>query len=317
MFKSILIYRISDTWTPPELKVLAEALGTDTFEPCTPSQEMSCGWVPPRNEDNAPLVECIGGQLVMKLALERKSVPGSAVKAALDERCKLLEQERGRAPGRREKKELKEEIYLELLPRAFSKHSRCLVWIDPDNKWLVLGTASYSAADLLITQLVTSFAKTGAQLEAVAALSTQMSPAAAMSHWLVTQEPPYNFSVDRELELKAPDDTGACVKYAKHSLDIAEVVGHIQAGKVPTKLALTWGSKISFVLTDKLQVTKLGFLDALFAENEEGGFDADVAIATGGLKLLIPDLVEALGGELPAGQPAPESNSPADPEQGN
>ena len=74
---------------------------------------------------------------------------------------------------------------------------------------------------------------------------------------------------------------------------------HIAAGKLPTKLALTWDGRVSFVLTEGLQVRKLAFLDSVFEGQgkDDSGFDADVAIATGELSKLIPDLIEALGGE--------------------
>jgi len=120
-----------------------------------------------------------------------------------------------------------------------------------------------------------------------------------MAHWLATQEPPAGFSIDRECELKAADESKAVVKYGRHPLDIAEVQQHIQQGKLPTKLALTWDDRVSFVLTEGLQIKKLAFLDSVFegTKADEGGFDTDVAIATGELRKLIPDLIEALGGE--------------------
>ena len=54
------------------------------------------------------------------------------------------------------------------------------------------------------------------------------------------------------------------------------------------------------MLTDSLQLKKLDFLDGVFEGRPaaDDGFDADAAIATGELRQLIPDLVEALGGEL-------------------
>ncbi|GKT22539.1 recombination-associated protein RdgC [Acidovorax sp. SUPP3334] len=77
-----------------------------------------------------------------------------------------------------------------------------------------------------------------------------------------------------------------------------EVREHIAAGKLPTKLAMTWDDRVSFLLTDCLQVRKIAFLDCVFdgTKTDEGGFDTDVAIATGELAKLIPDLIEALGG---------------------
>ena len=91
------------------------------------------------------------------------------------------------------------------------------------------------------------------------------------------------------------------MRYSRHPLDIEEVQAHINAGKLPTKLALTWGDRVSFLLTEGLQVKKVSFLDTGFegqgSGKDDGGFDADVAIATGELSQLIPDLIEALGGE--------------------
>ncbi|MDR1934336.1 MAG: recombination-associated protein RdgC, partial [Candidatus Accumulibacter sp.] len=70
-----------------------------------------------------------------------------------------------------------------------------------------------------------------------------------------------------------------------------------------TRLGMTWGDRISFVLDDKLQLKRLAFLDILKestdgqAENEEERFDLDFALMTGELARLLDDLLAALGGE--------------------
>jgi recombination associated protein RdgC len=57
------------------------------------------------------------------------------------------------------------------------------------------------------------------------------------------------------------------------------------------------------MLTEGLQLKKIAFLDTVFegSKADDGGFDTDVAIATGELSKLLPDLVEALGGEADSG----------------
>ena len=62
---------------------------------------------------------------------------------------------------------------------------------------------------------------------------------------------------------------------------------------------MTWDDRVSFVLTEGLQVKKVALLDAVLdgKSQDDGGFDTDVAIATGELSRLIPDLIEALDGE--------------------
>lgn len=53
---------------------------------------------------------------------------------------------------------------------------------------------------------------------------------------------------------------------------------HIAQGKLPTKLALTWDDRVSFLLIEGLQVRKLKFLGAVFdgQAGSDSGFDVDV-----------------------------------------
>ena len=317
MFKNLIAFRIGADWSAPSLEDLEPLMQRTRFVACTPMQEESVGWVEPRGQDHAPLMESIGGQWIAKLMVERKKVPASAVKNELERRCKEIEKSLGRAPGRKEKKQLKEDIYIEMLPRAFSKRSSVMLWVDTANRLLVVGTASFAAADLVVTQLVELMAAANHAIT-LSPLRTQVSPAAAMSEWLTSFEAPAAFTVDRDLELKAPDNEGSVVRYARHALDIEEVVAHIRAGKVPTQLAMTWEGRVSFVLADNFTIRKIELLDDIFVDTDEtSGFDGDVAIATGELSKLLPDLVEALGGELvpdaaEGGQPGDPASLPAD-----
>jgi recombination associated protein RdgC len=136
-----------------------------------------------------------------------------------------------------------------------------------------------------------------------------------MAEWLVAGEAPANFSIDRDCELKAVDGEKPVVRYARHALDIDEIREHIQAGKQPTRLALTWRDRVSFTLTEGLQLKKIAFLDGVFEgqakASADESFDADAAIATGELAPMIDDLIEALGGEQVIGGAAPVAQAPS------
>lgn len=297
MFKNVIVYRIGTGWSPL-LAQMEDGLEGARFVPCGASQEKSIGWIEPRGEAHGPLVESVGGQLLLKLKIETKAVPGSVVSRKAQERIAHIEASTGRKPGKKETREIKDDIKLELMPMAFTKEAAIFVWIDPDTKLLVIDAGSLAKADEVVTMLVKCLAGL-----AVTLLNTQLSPTAAMSDWLITQEPPAGFSVDRECELKAADESKAVVRYARHPLDTEEVKQYVQSGKLPTRLALTWDSRVSFVLTEALQLKKLAFLDVVFEGSSTGidkGFDADAAIATGELRKLLPDLLVALGGEMVA-----------------
>ncbi|WP_042422096.1 recombination-associated protein RdgC [Comamonas granuli] len=306
MFKNMIVYRIAPQWRIG-LEELEAALQKAPFDACGATQERAVGFVPPRGEAHGPLAESVGGQWVLRFMVEAKVLPGSVLARKVQEKVDQIERETGRKPGKKEKRDLKDEARLDLLPMAFTKMGSMWVWIDPQAHTLVLDTGSQARADEVVSQLV-ELLPAGF---AVALLHTHTSPQTAMAHWLKEQDPPAGFTVDRECELKSPDETKAVVRYARHPLDIEEVQQHIAAGKLPTRLALTWDERVSFVLTEGLQLKKIAFLDAVFEgqAQDEGGFDADVAIATGELARLIPDLIEALDGEAEGGATPPAARA--------
>ena len=292
-----MVYRVAEGWSP-RLEQLEQALDAERFVPCGASQEKSVGWVEPRGEAFGPLVEVVNGQRIFKLKIETRGVPGSVVTRKAKERCAHIEATEGRKPGKKETKEIKEDVKLSLMPMAFSKESSVWVWFDPATNLLVLDAGSQAKADEVVTMLVKSLAGLSLTL-----INTEMSPQSAMASWLISQASPAGFSVDRECELKAADESKSVVRYVRHPLDTNEVKQHVEGGKLPTRLAMTWDGRVSFSLTEGMQLKKVTFLDVVFegASEQDSGFDADVAIATGELRKLLPDLVEALGGEVALG----------------
>jgi recombination associated protein RdgC len=306
MFKSASFFRIADDFVLPPLDALDEALQAARFVPCGATQPESSGWIAPRGSKSLLLAESVGGQLILKLCTERRALPASAVKAAMDERIEKYKAETGyERVGAKLKKEIKEEVILDLLPRAFSKRSSTLLWLDPVNKFLVVDSGSLGGADKVVTLLIDVLSTVPGSLAglSVKPVQTNTSAAVSMSHWLATREAPINFTVDRDCELKTPDDQKSTVRYSRHTLEIDEVAQHIAAGKVPTQLAMTWNDRVSFTLNETAQLRKLKLLDVVMDGVQEGGkdddgFDTDAAILTGELAGLIPDLLEALGGEV-------------------
>src|SRR5690606_42097514 len=70
------------------------------------------------------------------------------------------------------------------------------------------------------------------------------------------------------------------------------------------KLALNWEEKISFVIAEDLTLKRLRFGDVLQEQAQDSGaedaaarFDADFAILSMELSRLLPQILEAFGGE--------------------
>lgn len=299
MLKNITAYRLSPGWQKTTAQIEA-SLSLARFMKCGATQGQSVGWSEPRDVAHAALAEAVGNQVVLRLTTEAKVLPGSVVRRAADERILKLEEQAGRKLGRVEKRDIREEMRLDLLPRAFTRIAHTAVLIDRDAGLLMIDTASPKQADVVVAMLLRCL--DGLELTP---LQANMAPAIQMSAWLLAHEAPGRFDIEEDCEIKATDDSHAVVRYSHHSLNTAELRKHIQnGGKLPTRLALTWNGRISFVLSDKWQIKRVKFLDGVLPyggnqEADDEGYDpfvSDWTIAAGDLGQMVPELVEALGG---------------------
>jgi recombination associated protein RdgC len=298
-FKNLQVYRLPSDWAIDAARLEAQ-LARHALPGCGSLDRQSTGWVSPRGDES--FLYALNGQLLLAYAAEQKLLPAAVVNQFARERAAEIGEREGRPVGRRELREIRERVTDELLPRAFVRRRLTWAWIDPVHGWLAVDAAAKATAEEVVGLLVKTVDDLPARL-----LKTQMSAGAAMTAWLTEGEAPAGFSLDRDLELRAPGDERATVRYVRHALEGGEIRDHIAEGKRATRLGLTWSDRISFVLTEDLQVKRLAFLDILReeveeqAETDEERFALDFALMTGELARLLAALVEALGGEMAEG----------------
>lgn len=294
-FKNLFVYRLPENCKLDAAR-LAEKLSAKPLQPCGGLEKQSRGWVSCHPENK--WVHVMQGQMLIALGVEQKLLPASVVNQFAKERVADLEAQQGYKLGRKQVKELKEQLTEELLPRAFVSRRVTHVWIDTRNGWLVVDAASSAKAEEVLELLGKTLDDLPLKL-----LHTELSPVAAMTDWLASGTAPGGFSIDRELELRATGEGKATVRYANHALEGEEILRHIAGGKRATRLGLTWNDRISFVLNEQLQLKRLSFLDVLKEESSSQAdhadevFDVEFALMTGELAKLLQDLLRALGGE--------------------
>jgi DNA recombination-dependent growth factor C len=291
--RNLQIYRLPCNYSLTA-EALIEAITAQAFAPCTSHQAMSQGWVPPR--ENGPLVHVVNGQMILRLQTQTKVLPGAVINAEVKKRAAVMEKAQNFAPGKKALKELKENVTDELMAKAFPKDSQTWVWIDRKNGWLVVDAASASKADDVIKLLLKAVDRMPLE-----SLRVQRSPVAAMTDWLNTDEAPAGFTLDTDATLRATGESKASITYKRHTLETDEMQRHIAAGKQCVRLAMTWESKISFVLTESLAIKSVKLLDVMTESdvsprNEDERFDNNAMLITGELAKLMAELVEELGG---------------------
>ena len=291
-FRNLQIYRLQKQAIAAA--ELAAQLAGFVLCPCGASAMQSIGWIPPRT--GGDLAHVVNNQILLAVGVEQRILPASVVKQFAADWAANIEDTEGRKVGRKEMRELREAATLELMPTAFIRRRTTFGWIDPINGWLVIDAASPAKAEEFLEHLRKSVEGLPAKL-----VKANQSPSAAMTGWVAEVRAPGSFTLDQDLYLRSAEK--AEVRYVRHTLEGEDVRQHIAAGNVVTRLAMTWAERISFVLTEDLQIKRLAFLDILKdqgdgqAENEDEHFDIDFTLMAGEVARLLDDLVAALGGE--------------------
>ena len=142
-FKNLQIYRIPAPWAI-SAEQLETFLAPQAFAKCSSLELQSQGWLSPR--ENGMLVHTVNRQMMLLLGTEKKLLPATVVNQVTKARAAEIEEQQCFPPGRKQIKDLKEQITDELLPRAFSIQRNTWVWIDPVNGWLIIDAASSTSS---------------------------------------------------------------------------------------------------------------------------------------------------------------------------
>lgn len=292
-FKNLSLFRLQDSLeqTPEQLH---EQLSGAAFQPCLSQEFASNGWVPPLGDEQ--LVHEIDGCRLLCLQTESRVLPGSVVHDVLNEKLEEIEQREQRKVRGAEKARMRDEILLDLLPRAFTQRRRSYGYFDTRNDWLVIDAASGKA----VSEFTERLRKTLGSLPIAPPLPEQ-APAAVMTGWLRDGTLPEGLEPGDECELR---DAEGVVRCKGQDLAGEEILTHIAAGKQVVRLALRWNERLDFLLAEDLSVRRLRFLDLVQEQLDDQDiddaaalFDAQFSLMVGELRELLPALLGWFGGE--------------------
>lgn len=297
-FKNLVVFQFEES---PEFgqNALEQGLERQRFKPCGPQELETLGWTTPMGELSSQLFHIGAGAILLTAKREERILPASVVREAVNQKVLEIEKKQDRKIGRKQKLDIRDQLTFEMMPRAFTRGTLVQGLLMPEQKLLVVDSASRNRAEQWTSLLRQSLGSLPLK-----PLTLIRSASGQFTNWLANNAKlPAGVTLGDECVLQSPDDQGGVIRCRRQDLSGTEIREHLKAGKVATQLGLEWKQSISFVINQDVDIKKLRFSDTLVEQAEADGvedpaaeFDARFALMSLELSRFLPGLWDALGG---------------------
>lgn len=309
-FKNLRLYCLAQPFDLP-IEELESQMAENAFRPCNSYEKATIGWDAPLGDASpepddeeegfeapAPMLTHVVGDYIMLCARQQdRLLPATVVREATAEKVAEIEDRQARKVYRKEKREIQDDVYGSLLPRAFTRSSRIYAYISKRDNLLVVDSASAPKAEEFLNLLRDTLGSFP-----VALPETKSSPSAVMTRWLKNGKGENSFAIHDDCELINPTDASNVVRCKGQDLVSDEIEAHLAAGKQVKQLGVLWNNQVSCNIMDDLSIKRVRFenvkeeSDSYEEESPAQKFDQEFALMTMELSGMLKGLFDVFGG---------------------
>ncbi|MCX8581754.1 recombination-associated protein RdgC [Gilliamella sp. B3482] len=267
-FRNAIIYQLNND-NLLDKQTIENALKSALFCPCGNLDTTKMGWVSPYDDNNLDdFIIDMQGHLLLRIKKETKILPAPVIKQALNEKIDKQEKALSRKISKNEKATLKDEVMIDLMPRAFSKYNYYWLWVDIGNKRIIIDCSSFKLAEDILAILRKEL---GAL--ALTPLSIEKPLEKIMTTWVREKLSFPPFILGDEAELKDPLEGNGIISCKNQDITSDEMLVHLDSGKWVTKLKIIDERGINFIINPDLTLKRIKFDSVILDENEDIGSD--------------------------------------------
>ncbi|MCX8649757.1 recombination-associated protein RdgC [Gilliamella sp. B2776] len=263
-FKNAIIYQLNND-TLLNKDAIEKAIKSQMFTPCGNLDTTKMGWVSPYHDNNQnDFIVDMQGHLLLRIKKETKILPAPVIKQTLLEKIDKQEQALSRRLTKNEKASLKDEVLIDLMPRAFSKYNHYWLWIDTENKRIIVDCSSFKQAEDILAILRKELGSL-----ALTPLSIDKPLEQIMTSWVKEKLNFSPFILGDQAELKDPLEGNGIISCKNQEITSDEMRVHFDSGKWITKMKIVDERGVNFIVNSDLTFKRIKFDSIILDENED------------------------------------------------
>lgn len=326
LFNNILAYRMTadarrqlDMLHPGKLE---DALDKHPARNPSTQQQVTLGFAPPIPDNEGELTYRASGRIILCVVRAERMLPGKVVRAEVAARVRDIEQRDARRVYAREKQQLKDEVILALLPRAFIDHR--MHYLIVDGPYIYVDTSSAKRGEEILSLLRDALGTLPVRPVAV-----ENTPIESFTRMLTQTQGSTNFGLTGDFKANDPGDELDCVTGKGVDAVNDDLIDTIrETARRVTVLGLVWTGgdhEVRFTLNEMLGMKGIKWPESLTevieadtGETEDDQekriltLEATFLLLTTTIASLWSDLLEDLGGEALVKSDLPGEFNPLD-----
>lgn len=242
-----------------DLAELNDLLAAKECPECGPVVHSVDGFVQPvKGSDFA--IDVGHGLIALMYQRVERMLPAGVVNAELAKRVDKIEEAQARKVYRKERMQLKDEIILELLPRAFTKASRNLVVIDTEQSRVFVDAASHARAEEALSTLRKAIGSLP-----IVPISNEHDLGPSLTYWAAGAGPiPDGITLGERCELTDSGRDGKSIARFINVWAASDDIGeHLANGWDVSKVEIKFCDELELYLSPCLTLKRIKMLDCL------------------------------------------------------
>ena len=214
---------------------------------------------------------CASKAMIFNAGITERILPATCINKELNARVDAIEEAEDRTIGRKERLNIKDEVLVEMIPKALQKTTYVPVFIDLEKFVIGVGTSSVKAAE----EILATIRETVGLLGLLPFMGDEIITH-VLTAWACNNSAPRIIDLGEQCKLSDPADAGNAIRLDGFNLNDDTVTRHLDEGMFVYETALEYDEKVTFKLdtvgANMPRFKGIKFSDDLLSEADEEDF---------------------------------------------